>query len=169
MKHLITRLHRDSSKSVNTRYCVKNPAFLEIEDILEKHVYDYIGRFVFYDIICEWQLDFDNNIICVKSEKKYNIRSFGDLRRDLISKIDHFEREGYKFFHICEMKITFITNLRNMTYKHYLNQPKSMIEWKLNEKLSRNPELIKTLRNIFHPLIKKYMYMFPPEENQDRI
>ena len=35
------------------------------------------------------------------------------------------------------MNITFLTYLRNKTNKHYLNQPKSMIEWKLNEKLSR--------------------------------
>ena len=56
-----------------------------------------------------------------------------------------------------------------MTYKHYLNQPRSMIERKFDEKLSRNPELIKTLRNISHPLIRKYKYMFPPEENQDLI
>ena len=65
------------------------------------------------------------------------------------------------------MKIIFISNLRNMTYKHYLNEPKSMINCKLNEKLSRNPVFIKTLRNIFHPLIRKYKYMLPPEKNQN--
>ena len=56
-----------------------------------------------------------------------------------------------------------------MTYKHYLDQPKSMVQWKLNEKLSRNPELIKTFRNESHPLIRKYKQRFPPEENQDLI
>ena len=56
-----------------------------------------------------------------------------------------------------------------MTHEHYLNQPKSMIEWKMNEELSRNPEPIKTLRNISHPLTRKYKYMFPPEKNQDLI
>ena len=63
------------------------------------------------------------------------------------------------------MNITFISDLRNMTYQHYISQPKSMLDWKLNEKIStRNPELIKTLRNISHPLIRKYKYMFPPED-----
>ena len=60
------------------------------------------------------------------------------------------------------MKITFISDLRNMTNKHYLNQPKRMIEWKLNEKLSRKPEHIKTVGNISHSLIRKCKYMFPP-------
>ena len=80
MKNLKTRLHRDLSKSVVNRYCVKNPAFLEREDVLKKHVHDYNERFEFYIIICEWKLDFDNVIICVKSEKKYNIQSFWGLR-----------------------------------------------------------------------------------------
>ena len=40
-KHLNTRLHSDLSTSVVNRYYVKNPAFLEIEDIVKKHVYDY--------------------------------------------------------------------------------------------------------------------------------
>ena len=44
-----------------------------------------------------------------------------------------------------------------------------MIEGKLNEKLSRNPELMKTFRNISHPLIRNYKFMFPLEENQDLI
>ena len=50
-------------------------------------------------IICEWKLDFDD-IICVKSERKYNIHSFWDLRRYLISKISYFGRQGYKFSHM---------------------------------------------------------------------
>ena len=47
-----------------------------------------------------------------------------------------------------------------------------MVEWRLNKKLSRNLKLIKTLRNISQPLIRKNKYMFPAEdegENQDLI
>ena len=44
-----------------------------------------------------------------------------------------------------------------------------MIEWKLNEKIFRNPQLIKTLRNISHLLNREYKYMFPPEKNEDLI
>ena len=57
------------------------------------------------------------------------------------------------------MKITFVSDLRNMTHEHYLKQPKQMIEWKLNEELPRNPELVRTLRNLSHPLIRKNKYM----------
>ena len=57
------------------------------------------------------------------------------------------------------MNITFITDLWNMTYEHYLNQPKSMLEWKLNAILAKNPELIKILGNSSHPLIRKYQHI----------
>ena len=50
----------------------------------------------------------------------------------------------------------FGTDLRNMTYEHYLKQPKPMIDWVLIKKIARNPELIKSLRNISHPLIRNY-------------
>ena len=53
------------------------------------------------------------------------------------------------------MNITFISDLRNMTYEHYLNLPRSMLEWKLNAILAENPELIKILGNSSHPLIRK--------------
>ena len=46
-----------------------------------------------------------------------------------------------------------------MTYEHYLNQPKSMLEGKLNAILAKNPELIKILGNSSHPLIRKYQHI----------
>ena len=63
------------------------------------------------------------------------------------------------------MNLTFISDLRNMTYEHYLKQPKQMIDWVFIKNLHKNPELIKTLGNLSHPLIRKYKYMFSPEEN----
>ena len=47
-----------------------------------------------------------------------------------------------------------------MTYIHYLNQPKSMLEWKLKEKLARNPRRINSLNRFDnHPLIRKYSHI----------
>ena len=56
------------------------------------------------------------------------------------------------------MNITFISYLRNMRHEHYLQQPKSMLEWKLNVILAKNPKLLKILDNTSHPLIRKYQY-----------
>ena len=43
------------------------------------------------------------------------------------------------------MKIVFRSYFRNITFKHYLDIPKPMIETILNKKLCNNPELIEVL------------------------
>ena len=61
-----------------------------------------------------------------------------------------------KISHISEMNFTFLADLKNMTYEHYLNQPKPMVEWKPNLLLAENPELVRMFENSNHPLIRKY-------------
>ena len=141
---------------------MKNPEFLQIGNIIHKHISDYFKRFGFFIIRCECKLVFDKTIICTNSER-YSIDIFWDLRRFLLEKITNFEKSGYKFSNIPEMKITFITDLRKMTYEFYLQQPKSMMEWTLIKNLAKNPGLIKTFTISSHPLIRKYINMFPDE------
>ena len=89
------------------------------------------------------------------------------LRRFLISKIEYLENDGYKFSHISEMNIIFITDFRNMTYEYYLTIPKSMLEWTLIKKLATNPKLIKAFNiNTYHPLIRKYSHIIRDGEFQ---
>ena len=48
----------------------------------------------------------------------------------------------------------------NMTYEHYLNIPKSMLEWTFIKKLANNPKLIKAFNiNTIHHLIQKYNHI----------
>ena len=54
------------------------------------------------------------------------------------------------------MNVTFITDLRDMTYEYYLQQPKTMLEWKWNAILARNPNLVNTLKYSTHSLIRRY-------------
>ena len=46
------------------------------------------------------------------------------------------------------MNMTFMSDLRYMTYEHYLNLPKSMLEWKLNALFAKNLELMKVPQTI---------------------
>ena len=62
------------------------------------------------------------------------------------------------------MNITFITDLGNMTYIHYLQVPKPMIEWRLNAILAKNPQLIKKFTNTSHPLIRNYSHIIDDRE-----
>ena len=110
-------------------------------------------------------MHFSDTLINIKSDKLYIIiRGGWNLRRNLISKIEYYESSGQKFSHISETNITFITDLRNMTYGHYLQIPKPMIEWRLNVILAKNPEIIKKITNTSHPLIRKYSQIIDDEE-----
>ena len=95
----------------------------------------------------------------------YNVNRFFCLRRSLITKIEEFMRQGHKVLHISEMNVTFITKLNNMKFKDYLKQPKSMLEWKLNEKLAKNPMLMSEVdRTIYHPLTHAYGHIQVEDE-----
>ena len=166
-KHLNTRSHRALSMSKIITFCVKKPDFFENEVIFKKTLENYNKKFGFYLIICECISNFTDTIILVKSEKLCKLHRGWKLEKYLITKIDSFSRPGYKISNISQIKITFITYLRNMTYEHYLKQPMHMIEWVLNKNLYKNPELIKTLRNISQPLIRKYKHIIHSEDADD--
>ena len=66
------------------------------------------------------------------------------------------------------MTLTFMTNFNNITYEYHLKEPKSLLEWRLSEKLTRNPQLIKAFdRTLSHPLIREYSNV-DTLENQDQ-
>ena len=160
-KHLNSQYHKSLTESIICKYAVINPSFLHMEDILKNFVDVYNKKFEFYLIFCKWKLHFSDTIINVKSDRLYNIHRAGwNLRRNLISKIEYLENNGHKFSHISEMNIVFITDLRNLTYEHYLKIPKPIIEWSIIEKLAINPRLIKAFNiNTSHPLIRKYNHI----------
>ena len=170
-RHLNSRYHKSLSACIISKYTVKNPSFLHMQDILKKYVDDYNKKFVLYIIICKWKIHFSDIIINIESNRLYNINRDGwKLRSYLISKIEDQEYNGHKFSHISEMNIVFISNLRNMTYQHYLQIPKSMLEWTIIKKLANNPQLIKAFNiNTYHPLIRKYRHIIANRVIQDLI
>ena len=170
-RHQNSRYHKSLTNSIICKYTVEDPNFFHMNDILKKYVEEYNKKFGIYIIICEWKLHFSDTIINIKSDRLYNLYiPRRKLRPYLISKIDDFESKGYKLSNISEMNITFISNMRNMTYSHYLQIPKSMLEWTMIKKLANNPNLIKAFNiNSFHPLITKYRHIIDNREIQDLI
>ena len=158
-KHFNSLNHKFLSMSTISRYSITNPDFLHIENILKNYVFEYNKKFAFYLIICKWKIHFSDTSLVVQFQTWYSVYDSYYSRDYLLSKTKYFERQGHKFSHISEMNITFITDIRNMTYKHCLQQPKSMLKWKLNALLAKNPKLIKIFGNSSHPLIRKYQYI----------
>ena len=78
---------------------------------------------------CKWKLVFDNNILIdVKSKSQDRWSLNHSFEKYLKKKINHYEKQGVKFSHLLEMKITFTTFLENMTNRHYLDNPMPMVE-----------------------------------------
>ena len=105
------------------------------------------------------KLHFSNTVINVKSSDWCCISDDYYLTDFVISKSKYYEKRGHKFSHISEMNITIITDPKYMTYEYYLTQPKSMLEWKLNAKLAKNPQLIEIFRNSSHLLVRIYQHI----------
>ena len=125
-KHIVSKFHKRLYYSIVNKYCIRNPEFFKIEDILKKHVDNYRKDFEYFVIICEWKLVFDNNIIIFEKTREHdNTYTFWNLKLFLLEKINYYEAIDSKFSNISEMNITFITNLRCMTYQNYIRQPKS--------------------------------------------
>ena len=57
------------------------------------------------------------------------------------------------------MNLTFRTNFNKMTYENYLKQPKPMLEWRIIEKLAKNPNLAKAIDRILsHPIVQENFF-----------
>ena len=67
--------------------------------------------------------------------------------------------EGYDFSHIAEMDIITLAHKRDMTYDFYLKHNMPAIEWKLNELITKDKNLVnKFPRNWRHPINTKLNY-----------
>ena len=91
---------------------------------------------------------FTDTTIPVKSNVLYNNWIPTGFILYLARKVECFRREGSLFSDISEMSITFTAKFCNMTFEHYLEQPKCMLEWRLIEKLYKNPELVRRLDDL---------------------
>ena len=146
-KHLKIKSHMYLSESIINKHCVKTPELIKIEQTSQKQVNNYNGRFEFHQFLCKWKLRFVGITIGVKSKRTYSNGSRCGLIRFLMRKNEDFRRHGLRFSRISEINITFIISLHLMTYEHYINQSMQIVERIPNEKLSKNPEIVKILKN----------------------
>ena len=170
-KHINSQSHRSLTNKIIHTINIKNPNFLQIQNILQNHVDDYNKKFTLYSIYCKWKLHFSDTIIDIKTRRLHNIfPPSWYLRTFLLSEIEKLENDECLFSHISDMEIVFISSLRNMAYEYYLKMPKSMLEWTFIKKLAINPNLIKAFNiSTYHPLIRKYRHIIDNREIQNLI
>ena len=143
--HKKTKLHTELSLSVVKNYYISDIPMNEIDNIINKHIYNYEKIFHIFDCWCIIQNEYfreKNRVIwhivpdIIKIQEKI-IRRY-NCGQDVLVYIE----------------IIFITALESATYSHYFNLPKPMIERKMCQIIDRNPKLIKTLDHMPKPYKK---------------
>ena len=65
-----------------------------------------------------------------------------------------------------DLRITFVSCVKNLTFDHYLTKSKSMLEWKLVSMLDNDPGIVHSFdykrynRRYNHPLFRNFFYIF---------
>ena len=89
----------------------------------------------------------------------------------LFSEIEYlYIRDRLELNYTSEMEITFISDFRFMTYSHYIDMPKQVVEWNLIRKKQENPKFLRSLQKMPDPILDKYdIYIYSEDEDVDDI
>ena len=80
--------------------------------------------------------------------------SWSNYLREAIASL---KEEGYHFNHMAEMDIITLAHKRDMTYDFFLKHTMPAFEWKLNQIINKEKNLInKFPQNWRHPIIIKF-------------
>ena len=142
---------------ITDTFIVQNPEISNVRNILKEHNKTHHYRFIQFAVKCRWELCFSDNStrspisdLSSFSNKNINITT-NKIFCWFYASTNHARKQGLELISIREMKIVFMSYFRNITFKHYLEIPKPMIETVLNKKICNNPEIIKILTQIETP------------------
>ena len=177
-RHLNTKSHKDLSMSIVNRYCVKDPKVDKIKKILRQVVKEYSEILSFFLKTSKWKLHFSfyhTGFISANTEYKLffllGCEPFDMLERYLLRQNEYlYSKEGLDTYHKGEMELTFISEVRFMTYNHYIVMPERMVEWNLIRKIHENPKLMRSLEKM--PVLNEndcYLYSDSEDEEADDI
>ena len=140
-RHNKTKLHMQLSMSVVNKYYISNVPVSEINNVINKHIYDYNKKFLNFMCWCKIQNDYFCEKINMKWIDTLNIK----IQNEIIS------RRNCNQSDLISIEIIFITNSDHATYNHYFQLPRPMIERKICQIIDRNPNLIKVLNHMPNP------------------
>ena len=156
----LASLRNPNDKRIYKNCTINNINLDDVNKILDDYISTHNKNFDFYFINCVFEIQFDNNFTATIEINNHYNTDYINIKSYLSFYIDSCESGGYKFSNINHMIINTISCMCNMSYKHYINQPMSMLERRINFIIARNPQLINSLdRNKNHPLINKYSHI----------
>ena len=136
-----TKLNTQLSLSVVNNYNNNDIPINEIDNTINKYVYDYNKKVI--DFVC-W-CNIQNNRFYEKINMGWMDESNIEVQEKIIRK-HNCKQDG----DVC-IEFWFITDLFYATYNHYFQLSKPMIERKSCQIIDRNPNLIKILNKMPEP------------------
>ena len=124
--------HLRLSNFITYRYQFEKPCSDDrIKSVLDEYMSEHNKNFELYHIEFKIKTNTNTSTWMSGSNLDFAARKVFDRSREITERPSD----------ILEIYILFIFNYMNMTYKHYLSQPKSMLEWTLLRKIAQNKEL----------------------------
>ena len=140
--HNKTKLHTQLSLSVGNKYYIVDVPTNEIDNIINKQIFDYNKKFV--DFVCWCKIQ--NEYFCEKNKVVWKIVPDTIKNQEKILKRYNCGQNDLVY-----IEIIFIIDLESTTYNQYFQLPKPMIERKICQIIDRNPNLIKILDHMPEP------------------
>ena len=146
--------------SFHTKYAFNNISIDEIDNIIGKFVTTHNKNFDYYQIGCEFEIQFHNNYTSLTEITYHSNTQFFTIKNQLLFCLKCCKSQGFKFKKINQMNINMISCMCSITYENYIKNPMPMVERRINFLIAKNPKLINSLdRNTNHLLIRKYSHI----------
>ena len=153
-KHNQTKKHKYYSNLILIRYVFKIVELIKFQDEFNPYFIPHTRRFTFFTIHLSLRLfedeDIWNNQISVTNNVIYNIQRehfsirTSELANDFLHRVISIHcsrsRKG-SMKRIPEREIVFISDPKDITQNHYLEEPKSMLCRKLNRRFHESTPL----------------------------
>ena len=154
LNYYLGSLHKRYDRGLFYKYTINNVNLNNIIKIFDYYITIQNEKFNFYFIKCIFQKQFNNNIIANIEINNHYSSDYINIENYLSLYLNSCEKAGYKNSNINHMIINITSCICNIRYKHYVDNPMSMLERRLKCIITKNPQLINQNHN--HPLIRKY-------------
>ena len=133
--HLKSINHERLDEAIIRRYIIPNPNINQIDEILKKYVMNYKEKYERYSVDCVLKfLTTTNRVRYIRTNTRVNLDYFFNFSENSIfSKI---KEDLCYFSQSCDIRITFSSSFRDMTYDYYLKQRMPMYEIKKKSDIS---------------------------------
>ena len=142
--YYLATFRKKYDRGIYYNYIIKNINLNDVDKIFDYYITIHNEKFVIYFINCEIQIEY-NNIITNIEITNHNSSDYINIKKYI---------KSYKIDNINHIIINIVSCICNIKYKHYRDNPMSMLERRINYIFTKYPELINQDHN--HPLIRKY-------------